>query len=303
MARIRTIKPEFFSHEAIFDAELESGLPLRIAFVGLWTLCDREGRFKWEPRRLKLGCLPYDELDFARVLDALVTRGFVVKYTVAGVQYGCVPGLTEHQVFNPRESASKLPGSDQADPEPEEKPAVAPTVTRYDASPTREPRVIDASPTRDAPVSDPARGEGKGREHGTGKEGESATQTASPSLFAPIATPLDFKKQVFASGVPLIVQTDGVSEKDARSMLGRWRSDFGDVEVLNALASAQGNAVTGVIPYVQKILRGKSNGRSRQFGLSRNGSDHPLGAFAQLGDELAEVPLANGRDDHGSATH
>ncbi|GAA4169527.1 hypothetical protein [Shinella granuli] len=80
MARIRTIKPEFFKHEGIFDAEQETGLPLRLAFAGLWTQCDREGRFAWRPRQLKVDILPYDELDFLRVLDALATRGFIVKY-------------------------------------------------------------------------------------------------------------------------------------------------------------------------------------------------------------------------------
>jgi hypothetical protein len=30
MSRIRTIKPDFFTHEDLFDAEQESGLPLRL---------------------------------------------------------------------------------------------------------------------------------------------------------------------------------------------------------------------------------------------------------------------------------
>jgi hypothetical protein len=34
--RIRTIKPEFFHHEGIYEAELQSNLPLRLAFIGLW---------------------------------------------------------------------------------------------------------------------------------------------------------------------------------------------------------------------------------------------------------------------------
>ena len=33
----------------------------------------------------------HDDVDFSRVLDALVTRGFVVKYRVDGVDYGCIP--------------------------------------------------------------------------------------------------------------------------------------------------------------------------------------------------------------------
>lgn len=53
-----------------------------------------------------------------------------------------------------------------------------------------------------------------------------------------------------------------------------------------------------------KRLKEKSNGRSNgQHGYARNGSSHPLGPFAQLGDELAEIPGANGSGDYGLATH
>lgn len=143
MSRIRTIKPKFFKHGGLFDAEQESGLPLRVAFAGLWTQCDREGRFAWEPRELKTDILPYDEVDFSRVLDALATRGFIVKYASGGKQYGYVPTWHQHQVINNREAASTLPD-----------PSVSTAQT--DASGTREPRVTET------PVH--VQGEGKGRE-------------------------------------------------------------------------------------------------------------------------------------------
>ena len=82
MGRIRTIKPEFFLHYDLWLAESETGLPLRVFFAGLWTAADREGRFRWRPQQLKVKILPYDEVDISRVLDACVTRGFVVKYSV-----------------------------------------------------------------------------------------------------------------------------------------------------------------------------------------------------------------------------
>ena len=109
MARIRTIKPEFFRHSRIFKAEKESGLPLRLAFAGLWTACDREGRFKWEPDELKLDCLPYDDIDFAEILNALEKHGFVQRYEIDGHSYGLVPSFTQHQVINIREAQSKIP--------------------------------------------------------------------------------------------------------------------------------------------------------------------------------------------------
>ena len=134
MARIRTIKPEFFRHERLFEAERESGLPLRLAFAGLWTTCDREGRFAWRPRQLKLDCLPYDELDFSRVLDALTTRGFLVRYRVTDENgahdFGFIPSWRKHQVINPRERDSELPDPDNCEILQED----------ADASGTREPR-------------------------------------------------------------------------------------------------------------------------------------------------------------------
>lgn len=109
MARIRTIKPDFFRHEPLFEAEKATGLPLRIAFAGLWTAADREGRFRWKPRSLKLDCLPYDDVDFEAVLEALRAAGLVVKYTVDGSEYGFIPSWHKHQHINQREAASNLP--------------------------------------------------------------------------------------------------------------------------------------------------------------------------------------------------
>jgi len=91
MGRIRTVKPELFRHEGLYELEQETGLPIRIAFAGLFTCCDREGRFEWKPRTLKLDVLPWDECDFSRVLDALMTRGFIKKYASEGREFGFIP--------------------------------------------------------------------------------------------------------------------------------------------------------------------------------------------------------------------
>lgn len=152
MGRIRTIKPEIFLHSDLYDAEVESKLPLRTAWMGIFTCCDRAGRFKWRPRELKLQVLPYDNLDFSRVLDALLTRGFIVKYRVGDEWFGCIPSWEKHQIINNRESESTIPDVSQNQ--------------QLDASSTREPRDGDA----DA-------GEGKGKEgKGIGKEGKALVE-------------------------------------------------------------------------------------------------------------------------------
>lgn len=142
MARIRTVKPALFTHEGLFDAEQESGLPLRFAYIGLWTCADREGRFKWRPRELKLAVLPYDATDFAKVLDALEAHGFIKKYTVGGETFGVIPAFATHQHVNLRESQSEIP-----------------------APPENPPETVKADASTCVHV-------GKGREGELGKEGE-----------------------------------------------------------------------------------------------------------------------------------
>lgn len=166
MGRIRTIKPEFFKHSALFDAEQETGLPLRLGFAGLWTCCDREGRFKWRPRELKLDVLPYDDCEFSRVLDALATRGFLIQYTDGTEVFGHIPSWKSHQFINNKEPSSKLP-------EP-------PVNQEHNALVTRDERVEDASMMR-------------GVKEGKGKEGErkELTLLSIPSTANPVVSPAE----------------------------------------------------------------------------------------------------------------
>ena len=146
MARIRTVKPDLFRHEDLHDLELETGLPVRLAFIGLFCVCDKAGRFRWRPKQLKLDILPYDDLDFERVIDALSSRNFLVKYEVEGEFYGCIPTFTRHQHINNRESESMLPDmSDGAVIDvgtmPESPVITEPEKTNSAIPITREPRV------------------------------------------------------------------------------------------------------------------------------------------------------------------
>lgn len=139
MARIRTIKPEFFDHVGLFDAEQETGLPLRLAYIGLWTQADREGRFIYEPRRLKARILPFDDVDFLRVLDALTTRGFIQTYEIAEKKYAFIPSWHDHQSINNKEKESSLPSPPCDDVSTDQQKGTY-------AIATREPRVDDAYP-------------------------------------------------------------------------------------------------------------------------------------------------------------
>lgn len=106
MARIRTIKPEFFTSDDICSLS-----PLaRLLYIGLWCEADREGRFTWAPRMFKRRYLPDDECDIEAVAKELLGRDLVRLY---GDELAFIPTFAEHQRVNPREMPSVLPTPDE----------------------------------------------------------------------------------------------------------------------------------------------------------------------------------------------
>lgn len=110
-ARNRTIKPEFFQHEDLWECEAKlvasrgeayRGM-VRLLFAGLWGHCDRNGRFRWRSRQLKVQILPFDNVSIDDVLDALEAGKFVRRYEVAGELYGLIPSFRRHQHVNGNE--------------------------------------------------------------------------------------------------------------------------------------------------------------------------------------------------------
>ena len=104
MARIRSIKPDFFLDEDI------CALPFahRLAFQGLWCEADREGRLEDRPKRLKATIFPYDDLDMDRILADLSER-FITRYVSGGKNYIQINNFAKHQRPHHTEAPSQIP--------------------------------------------------------------------------------------------------------------------------------------------------------------------------------------------------
>lgn len=197
MARIRTIKPDFFTSE---DVVCLSPLA-RLLYIATWLEADREGRFVWRPKTLKLRYLPGDPCDIEQLAAELVSSGLVVTYQSGEQTYAEIPTFAKHQVINNRESASAIPAR----------------VT--DATGTREQRVTDATTT-------PLMGkEGKGRE---GKEGKDVGEDANASLVAgqaadhcPHQEIIDLYHSTLPTGRQVRLWTPAREAK----LRARWRED------------------------------------------------------------------------------
>ena len=76
MARIRTIKPDFWTDEEIVELD-----PLdRLLFIGLWNFCDDQGFMDYRPKKIKMQVMPADDIDIPRALERLRRASLVVAY-------------------------------------------------------------------------------------------------------------------------------------------------------------------------------------------------------------------------------
>lgn len=107
MARIRTIKPEFFTSEDIVELSAFA----RLLYIAIWCEADREGRLEWKPRTFKLRYFPADEVNIDALCEEIISRGLVKIYAE---KLAYIPAFLDHQHINPRESASALPAPKDA---------------------------------------------------------------------------------------------------------------------------------------------------------------------------------------------
>lgn len=114
MARARNIKPGFFTNDGLVELPFE----VRLLFIGLWTLADREGRLEDRPKRIRMEIFPGDDVDVDEALWLLQHAGFIVRYEVDGARYLEVVNFSKHQNPHPREAASTIPPRQGPDSDP-----------------------------------------------------------------------------------------------------------------------------------------------------------------------------------------
>lgn len=107
MARIRTIKPEFWTDEKLSECSLSA----RLLFIGLISHADDEGRLEHSPARLRMQVFPCGSVKPAQItewLGELRERSLIRLYVVDGREFLDVPNFAKHQRIN-RPTPSKLP--------------------------------------------------------------------------------------------------------------------------------------------------------------------------------------------------
>ncbi|VIO80080.1 hypothetical protein [Bradyrhizobium ivorense] len=101
MARIRSIKPEFWTSEQVVECS-----PIaRLLFIGIWNFADDAGRIPASPRTLKLQIFPGDDFSSETIrgmVDELSANGLVVRYEVDGKEFLQVTGWHHQKIDKPQ---------------------------------------------------------------------------------------------------------------------------------------------------------------------------------------------------------
>ena len=111
MARIRTLKPEFFHHRALAACSPRA----RLLFAALMQLADREGRLRWIAMQIHAHAFPYEPgVDVDALAAELEEIGSIRGYVVAADRFVVLPSFNIHQRVKANEPASRLPSPDGA---------------------------------------------------------------------------------------------------------------------------------------------------------------------------------------------
>jgi len=177
MARIRTIKPEFWSSTKVGRVSRDS----RLLFLGLLNEADDEGRLIGQPKRLAGIVFPYDEdVDSKAIvlmIDELATAGLLVRYEVGGAIYLAICGFSEHQKIDKRQ-ASRLPPPPSA-----EKSEIPPEQSAEPADCLAEPAEQMAEPAEKLVLDLGSRIRERDLGNGNGKgEGMESNRTHTPPI-------------------------------------------------------------------------------------------------------------------------
>ena len=96
MARIRTIKPEFWTSEQVVECSPNA----RLLFIGMLNFCDDSGIHPANARRVQMEVFPcgtFSKDDVAAMIEELIENELLEEYEANGEVYWRATGFTKHQ--------------------------------------------------------------------------------------------------------------------------------------------------------------------------------------------------------------
>jgi hypothetical protein len=104
MARIRTVKPEFWTDEHVAECSVGA----RLLFIATWNFADDHGGLDRSAKQLKAQAFPYDNIDCEPLVQELLNARLLIEYEAEGKKYLHIRGFRKHQK-NEKPAAARFP--------------------------------------------------------------------------------------------------------------------------------------------------------------------------------------------------
>jgi len=257
--RARNLKPGFFKNEIL------GGLDplLRILFMGLPCMADREGRLEDRPQRIKIELLPYDEgIDCNEMLETLANGGFIIRYSVGGEKYIQVINFKRHNQPHIKEKPSTIP------------PPPQPLKGKPDADMAEAPDLHGASTVRTPDEHQKSTEQARLNPESLLliHKAQSAAKTPGDKLPMPEQAPT-LKKELFLKASELMRLNNG-KQFDANQWVGKHlKQKSHPGAMLKALISLGDNwdGVKDPFAYAERIMKIENGNFHEQDAISENG--------------------------------
>jgi hypothetical protein len=246
MSRIRSIHPGLWTDEAFVSLSPFA----RLLFMGTWNECDDKGIFVWSPLKLKMRVLPADSVDAAELLAEIESATLIRRYQFSDRTFGAVRNFAKYQ--RPKKPNYIHPAS--AD------------VLLFTGMDT-ETATLHASPV---PNQFPTGGEKAPQREEEG--GNRSSEANASGADAPTLSAADMTKSLWESG-KTILKAAGHDDRSAGSIIGRFRKNYSDSQVLAVLSRCQIEQPSEPVEWITRALqaeRSKSEGTG--YGKSTGGS-------------------------------
>jgi len=96
MARIRTIKPDFWTDEKLTECSISA----RLLFIGTWNFADDNGNLDRSAKQIKARVFPLEQLDCEPLLQELIAQQLLIEYSYEDRLYLHIQGFNKHQLIN-----------------------------------------------------------------------------------------------------------------------------------------------------------------------------------------------------------
>lgn len=210
MARIRTIKPEFWTSEQVMSVSRDA----RLLFIGMWNFADDGGNQQANTKTIKAQVFPYDDLPEANInelIGELLGVGLLETYEADCRWYWNIPTWKKHQRID--QPTYRHPGPDgTVSQNPARRRGGSSSVQEvFGEQSANAQQVFDAGKERNGR-------EGKGEERTDSRE--SAVDQAAPAL---PECPHEKIIALYTKHLPELPQPRSWEGQRVKDMRARWR--------------------------------------------------------------------------------